>query len=165
MPRDPRRELLYLADIVESARTIARWLAERDGQWDDDEILRNAVLRQLSVVGEAASCLSDEMRGRLADIPWREIRGFRNIAVHAYFSLDWEVVHEVATVNLPDMEPKVLALLRAEDPDIAAKFVADDEADEEAPQTGTGQGELQGRDRPAGSAGTFYDRVPCPRTG
>ena len=140
MPRDPRRELLYLADIVESARTVARWLAERDGQWDDDEILRNAVLRQLSVIGEAASCLSDEMRGRLADIPWREIRGFRNIAVHAYFSLDWDVVHEVATVNLPDMAPRVLALLRMEGPDIAAKFGTDDRADETVTETGTGQG-------------------------
>lgn len=43
MPRDPRRELLYLADIVESARTVERWLAERGGQWDDDEILRGVV--------------------------------------------------------------------------------------------------------------------------
>jgi uncharacterized protein with HEPN domain len=74
MPRDSRRELLYLADIVESARTVERWLAERDGQWHDDEILLNAVLRQLSVIGEAASCLSDDMRGRLADVPWSEIR-------------------------------------------------------------------------------------------
>jgi hypothetical protein len=32
--------------------------------------------------------------------------------VHAYLSLDWDVVHEVATVNLPDMEPRVLGLLR-----------------------------------------------------
>ena len=79
-----------------------------------------------SVVGEAASCLSDDVRGRLPDIPWREIRGFRNIAVHAYFSLDWDVVHEVATVNLPDMAPKVLALLRTEDPEIAARFDTDD---------------------------------------
>ena len=47
------------------------------GKVDDDEILRNAVLRQLNVVGEAASCLGDDMWGRLADIPWREIRGFR----------------------------------------------------------------------------------------
>lgn len=55
MPREPRRDYLYLADIIDSARTVARWLAEHDGQWDDDEILRNAVLRQLSVIGEAAS--------------------------------------------------------------------------------------------------------------
>jgi uncharacterized protein with HEPN domain len=140
MPRDPRRELLYLADIVESARTVERWLAERDGQWNDDEILRNAVLRQLSVVGEAASCLSDDMRGRLADIPWREMRGFRNIAVHAYFSLDWDVVHEVATVNLPDMAPRVLALLRMEAPDIAAKFDTDNRAGDDETASGSGTG-------------------------
>lgn len=130
MPRDARRELLYLADIVESARTVERWLVERGDKWGEDEILRNAVLRQLSVVGEAASCLSEDIRGRLPDIPWREIRGFRNIAVHAYFSLDWDVVHEVATVNLPDIGPKVLALLRTEDPEIAAKFGTDDEAED-----------------------------------
>jgi hypothetical protein len=77
----------------------------------------------------------------LTDIPWREIRGFRNIAVHAYFSLDWDVVHEVATVNLPDMAPRVLALLRVEAPDIAAKFGTDDRAadDETASASGTGQ--------------------------
>lgn len=134
MPRDPRRELLYLADIVESARTVARWLAERGEQWGEDEILRNAVLRQLSVVGEAASCLSDEMRGRLSGIPWREVRGFRNVAVHAYFGLDWDVVHEVATVNLPAMPPQVLAVLRAEDPEIAATFgTGDDGAADDGP--------------------------------
>lgn len=59
------------------------------------------------------------------------MRGFRNIAVHAYFSLDWDVVHEVATVNLPDMAPKVLALLRREDPEIAAKFGTDDELEDD----------------------------------
>ncbi len=81
------------------------------------------------MVGEAASCLSDEMRGRLSGIPWREVRGFRNVAVHAYFSLDWDVVHEVATVNLPAMAPQVLAVLRAEDPEIAATFgTKDDDA-------------------------------------
>ncbi|MGD0608604.1 MAG: HepT-like ribonuclease domain-containing protein [Streptosporangiaceae bacterium] len=140
MPRDPRREFLYLADIIDSARTVARWLVERGEQWDDDEILRNAVLRQLSVVGEAAACLSDDVRGRLPDIPWREIRGFRNIAVHAYFSLDWDVVHEVATVNLPDMAPKVLALLRTEDSEIAARFDTDDgdEADDNGPDSESG---------------------------
>ena len=81
MPRDPRRDSLYLADIVEAAQAIARWLRARGDWWDD--ILRNAVLRQLTVVGEVASCLSPEMRDRLHGIPWHEIRGFRNHAVHA----------------------------------------------------------------------------------
>lgn len=124
MPRDPRRDPLYLADIVEAARTIEGWLAVHGKRWNDDELLRNAVLRQLSVVGEAASSLSEEVRGRLEEIPWREIRRFRNLAIHAYFSIDWTVVYEVASVNLPEMEPQVLAFLRTEHPEIAAKFDA-----------------------------------------
>jgi hypothetical protein len=45
------RDSLYPADIIDSTRTgaLAR---ERGEQWDDDEILRNAVLHQLSVVGD-----------------------------------------------------------------------------------------------------------------
>lgn len=111
---------LYLADIAEAARTFHRWLQEHGDRWDDDDILRNAVPRQLMIVGEAASCLSPEIRDRLSEVPWREIRGFRNHAVHAYFSLDWSIVWEVAQVNLPDLGRRAMALLRTDYPDIAA---------------------------------------------
>ena len=94
---------------------------------------------------------------RLGDVPWREIRGFRNIAIHAYFTIDWETVHEAATVSLPDMEPKVLGLLQVEGPDIAARFDAEDGADETGmageaeTQTGTAEASdicMAGRDSP-----------------
>jgi uncharacterized protein with HEPN domain len=120
MPRDAGRDSLYLADIVEAARTIHRWLQEHGDRWADDEILRNAVLRQLMVVGEAASCLSPRIQDRLPEVPWPEIRGFRNHAVHAYFSLDWSIVWEVAHHNLPDLGRRAMALLRTDFPDVAA---------------------------------------------
>jgi uncharacterized protein with HEPN domain len=78
------------------------------------------VLRQLIVVGEAASCLSDQARDRLADVPWKEIRGFRNQAIHAYFSIDWSIVREVAVDNLPDLRCRAMTLLRADFPEVAA---------------------------------------------
>ena len=101
MPREHKRDSLYLADIVEAARTVSGWLDAHADRWQDDEILHNAVLRQLMVVGEAASCLQragarTTPRYPLARGPW-----LRNHAVHAYFSLDWVIVREVAEVNLP----------------------------------------------------------------
>ncbi|MFD4434126.1 DUF86 domain-containing protein, partial [Nocardia sp. NPDC058497] len=84
----------------------------------DDEILQNAVLRQLLVIGEAASHITDATRDKLPDLPWRQIRGFRNHAVHAYFSLDWEIVREVAEVDLPRVEAGVSHLLATDFPDI-----------------------------------------------
>ncbi len=120
MPRDANRDSLYLADIVEASRTVSRWLTAQGRGWHDDEILQNAVLRQLMVVGEAAACLSRELQARLPDIPWQDIRGFRNHAVHAYFSLDWTIVREVAEVNLPVLGDRAHALLREDFPSVAA---------------------------------------------
>jgi hypothetical protein len=57
---------------------------------------------------------------RLADVPWNEIRGFRNHAVHAYFSIDWEIVREIAVVNLPELRDRAMQVLRLDFPDLAA---------------------------------------------
>ncbi|GLX02855.1 hypothetical protein Misp02_69410 [Microtetraspora sp. NBRC 16547] len=74
------------------------------------------------VVGEASACLSEELRDAIPEIPWRAIRGFRNQAVHAYFSLDWAIVREVVDMNLPDLEQHALAMLRSRFPDVATAF-------------------------------------------
>ncbi|HEV2779436.1 MAG TPA: HepT-like ribonuclease domain-containing protein [Actinophytocola sp.] len=120
MPRDGDRDSLYLTDIVEAAQTVARWIDDHGDGWRDDEILLNAVPRQLMVVGEAANCLSSQTRERLPDVPWHRIRGFRNHAVHAYFSIDWAIVCEIAVADLPDLRRRAMVLLRADYPEIAA---------------------------------------------
>lgn len=103
-------------------RAVARWIHQHVDGWAEDEILINAVLRQLMVVGEAAACLSPETTGRLSDVPWKEIRGFRNQAVHAYFSIDWTIVREVAVTNLPALRESAMTHLRTHFPEIAARL-------------------------------------------
>ncbi|MEV0079603.1 HepT-like ribonuclease domain-containing protein [Nocardia neocaledoniensis] len=49
-------------------------------------------------------------------------QGFRNHAVHAYFSLDWEIVREVAEVDLPAVERAVYRLITSEYPEVAAEL-------------------------------------------
>ena len=59
------------------------------------------MLQKLSTIGEAAARLSDATRDGLPEIPWKEIIGFRNIAVHAYFSVDWRIVFVTVVDDLP----------------------------------------------------------------
>lgn len=122
MPREPRDPSLYLVDIAQAAQTVNSWMQARGETWDADDLLRNAVLRQLSIVGEAASCLPLEVREKMPTVPWRRIRGFRNHIVHAYFSIDWEVVREVAQNDLPSMARAVISNLHVDYPDIANKL-------------------------------------------
>jgi uncharacterized protein with HEPN domain len=120
MPRDPQRpESLYLADIVDSARTIQEWLIKHGSQWIEDDVVSNAVLYKLTIVGEAAGCLSADTVARIPAVPWRAVRGFRNHVVHGYFGVDWALVRETAELRLPDMAEQVMAFLRTEYPQVA----------------------------------------------
>lgn len=97
-----RSDALYLADILDAIEAIERFVTGLDeASFLADELVQSAVLQKLSIIGEAAAKLSDATRDRLPEIPWKEIIGFRNIAVHAYFSVDWRIVFVTVADDLP----------------------------------------------------------------
>jgi uncharacterized protein with HEPN domain len=114
-----RRDALYLADIVDAADAIAEFVA---GMQQDTfvagKMVRAAVLQKLTVIGEAAARLSPDLKGRYPEIEWADIVAFRNIAVHAYFSVDWATVWVAATDDAPALRKNVRHILAAEFPDV-----------------------------------------------
>lgn len=78
-----RSEQLYLADILDAIEAIERFTSGVDETcFLADELIQSAVLQKLSLFGEAAARLSELTKAQVADIPRKEIVGFRNIAVH-----------------------------------------------------------------------------------
>lgn len=71
----------------------------------------DAVVRNLEIVGEAASRLSDVARNRQSGIEWPQVIGLRNRIVHEYFGIDLEIVWEVVTRDLPGLERALTSLL------------------------------------------------------
>ena len=60
-------------------------------EFEQNEMMNSAVLQKLTVIGEAASRLPKEFTIRLPEIPWVDIIAFRNIAVHEYFAIRWDI--------------------------------------------------------------------------
>ncbi len=110
-----RPDRLYLVDIVEACRAIARFLAgiEPDA-WAQDEVRQSAVMHQLIVIGEAATRLSNGLRSSHAEIDWPGIIGFRNLAVHEYFAVSWPIVWVTATEDVPALLSQVEPILKEE---------------------------------------------------
>ncbi|RLC72407.1 MAG: DUF86 domain-containing protein [Chloroflexi bacterium] len=110
-----RREELYLTDIVEAADAIQRFIEgiQRE-DFFGDELRQSAVLQKLIVIGEAAARLPTEFTNRHPEIEWADIAGFRNIAVHEYFAVDWSIVWVAATQDAPDLRRKVARILAKE---------------------------------------------------
>src|SRR5512138_2934099 len=101
MSRDPR---LYLDDIVAACRKIERLVAAVD---DDgvfaDETLRDAILFNIVVIGEAASRTPSDVQARWPSVPWARIKAMRNIVAHEYFGLDRGIILDVVRHKVPEL--------------------------------------------------------------
>jgi uncharacterized protein with HEPN domain len=62
---------------------------------------QDAILWRLFTLADAATQLSEEVKGRHPEIPWRRVAGFRNIAAHAYLSLVLDAAWKIVEVQLP----------------------------------------------------------------
>jgi len=112
-----RRDELYLADIVEAAQAIRGFMtrlavAGKEGFVEDD-LVRSAVLQKLTVIGEAAARVSEETTTECPGVPWHQARGMRNLIVHAYFSVDWDIVWTTATESVPRLEAQIAEILES----------------------------------------------------
>ncbi len=112
-----RREEFYLADIVEAADAIEYFLTSVEkSAFLINDLLRSAVLNKLTIIGEAAARLPVEFQEQHPEIEWADIIGFRNIAVHSYFAVDWNIVWTTATKDAPELREQVAAILDKEYP-------------------------------------------------
>ena len=97
---DPDRiRLRHMLDAATEALTFARNRTKED--LSADRQLALALIKEIEIMGEAASRLSEEMRDRHPEIPWSAIVGMRNRLIHAYADIDLEVVWSAITSDLP----------------------------------------------------------------
>jgi uncharacterized protein with HEPN domain len=54
-------------------------------------------------LGEATLQLSDQTRQAIPQLPFRRMRGMRNVIAHDYAAVDLRIVWEVATVHVPEL--------------------------------------------------------------
>ena len=113
-----RREHLYLQDILEACDMIQAFLEGLDAStFLASELHKAAILQKLTVIGEAAARLPQVFREAHPQVEWRDIVAFHNIAVHAYFAVQWNIVWATANDDVPVLRRQVMAILQEENPE------------------------------------------------
>jgi uncharacterized protein with HEPN domain len=103
-----RSEVLCLQDILESIGLIENFLQNVEKtEFLTDDLRQSAVLYRLIVIGEATAHISEEIRNRYPQTPWKKIVGLRNISTHAYLSIDWEAIWATVKNQLKPLEKKL----------------------------------------------------------
>jgi uncharacterized protein with HEPN domain len=92
---------------------IERYLTGTDYEtFTGNDMMIDAVIRELEIIGEAARNLSLPFIEEHPDIPWSRIRRMRNILIHEYFGVNLKVVWDTSHSNLPPLKAflqKILA--------------------------------------------------------
>lgn len=102
---------VYARHIIDAIDKIKR--IEQRGDLLQDDILYDAVIRNLQTLSEATQSIPSEQQVKFPDIPWHEISGFRNILVHNYLGdIDPMTIKEVIDKYLPALENCMYELLQ-----------------------------------------------------
>jgi uncharacterized protein with HEPN domain len=104
---------IYALHILDVGAKIERIQAR--GDITQDEVLYDAMLRNLQTLSEATQMLPDSLKSASPNVPWREVSGFRNILVHNYLGdIDSMTVLLVVKNHLPPLIDSVRAMLASD---------------------------------------------------
>lgn len=103
----------FLEDIIESVQKVQNYASSGKSSFFKDEIFQDAIIRRLEIIGEASNQLPEEIIERYSEIPWRQIIGFRNVAIHEYFRVDlhlvWSLIESGELEKLLSVANQILA--------------------------------------------------------
>ncbi len=102
----PRKWRFRIQDMLNAARKRVAYVEGLTFEgFVRNEKTFDAVIRQLTMLGEAATHVPEEIVSRTSDIPWFEIRGMRNIVVHDYFGVNSRIVWGNGDEEYPGIAP------------------------------------------------------------
>ena len=99
-------------DMIEFAEKVRAYTSEMDqATFVADALTYDATLRNLELIGEAATHIPSAVRDEHPKIPWRAIIGARNRLAHGYLSVDDDLIWTMVQDAIPKLLPALRDLL------------------------------------------------------
>ena len=102
----PREWRFYVNDMIEFAEKVQLFT---DGMDQDtfvsDDLTYDATLRNLELIGEAATHVPDTIREAHPEVPWRTLVGTRNRIAHGYLGIDDDIIWDIIQNDIPTLLP------------------------------------------------------------
>jgi uncharacterized protein with HEPN domain len=99
-----KNDLAYIDHILDCIRKIQRFSKGLNlKKFSEDELIQDAIIRNIEVIGEAAKKISADTKNTYYDIPWKEITGMRDKLIHDYLGVDNQVVWKTIKKDIPEL--------------------------------------------------------------
>lgn len=113
-----RDKSLFLRDMQQCCAKVMRYThGLSQDQFFSNELVVDAVLRNLELLGEAAKQIPTEVQQRHPIVPWRRIAGLRDVLAHVYFGLEEDTIWQTIGHSIPALAEQLDAVASMELPD------------------------------------------------
>lgn len=105
--------IIYIQHILESIAKIniyCKYKKKKD--FINDDMLKDAVVRNIEIIGEASKRVSPEFKRIHSKIPWKDIAGMRDKIIHDYIGIDYLIVWNVVKKDLPVLKKALENILK-----------------------------------------------------
>ena len=106
---------IRLRHMLDAASEIQQYVqSSKREDLSSDRKLVHSLVHLIEIIGEAATQVSEELRRNNPEIPWSVIIGMRNRLIHAYFSINLNVLWITSTEDIPPLITEIKRLLGLE---------------------------------------------------
>ena len=103
-----KSEKVYIEIILDSVRKIENSLQGVTKEvFMGNQEKQSAIILQLILIGENSNKIFEYIKSKIS-LPWRDIVGLRNMAVHEYMDLELDIIWDTANRNIPELKAKLL---------------------------------------------------------
>lgn len=110
--REDRVRLQHMLSCSREAAALVRDVPRE--QVASNRVLCLALVRLLEIVGEAAARTTPETQAKHSQVPWSQIVGLRNRLIHGYESVDFDILWQILTTDLPPLISQLEQILASE---------------------------------------------------
>ncbi len=110
--RDSRGDKARILHIMEAVSLIEEYTGNVDfAGFKSNRMMKDAVEKQLAVIGEASDHLSGKLKDKYSSVEWFKIKGLRNRIIHQYFDIDINIVWDIINKDLVELKMLVSEIL------------------------------------------------------
>jgi len=102
---------VFLQNILECIVKIETYTNSGKEVFMSSDLIQDAVIRNLEIVGEATKRVSQGIKEQHQEIPWRQMAGLRDVLIHDYMGISLKIVWNVVQNELPQLKTKIIKLL------------------------------------------------------
>ena len=110
-PLGDKQRLLHIRDAMNHISAFTKGMDEQ--AYIANIMVQSAVERQMEIIGEAVTSVSDELKEKNTDVEWFRIKAFRNVIAHEYFGISNKQVWNVICNDLPRLKISIDKILLA----------------------------------------------------